>query len=168
MGPSESVRHGTWGPLALGRTVRLLQTRCVEFDRNGLEVLSRDECMRLMARSQIGRVVVTQKALPAAFPVNFVVLDNDVAFATRAGSKLEAAMAEQVVAFEVDEIDPLSQTGWSVLVQGRASVVDDVDELARVRAMPLVPWAAGRGFRLVRVCSEIISGRRVVPTTIRS
>ena len=123
------------------------------------------QCMSMLASTQIGRVVVTQKALPAAFPVIFVILDGDIVFATTAGSKLEAATAEQVVAFEVDEIDPFSQAGWSVLVQGHADVVDDAMALARVRALRLVPWAGGTEFRAVRVRTEILSGRRLLPGT---
>ena len=113
----------------------------MQLDRNGLEVLSRGECLQLLARSRVGRVVVTDRALPAAFPVNFALLDTDVVFLTSAGSKLEAAEGEEVMAFEVDDIDPASQSGWSVLVQGLASVIDDPEDLARARDLGLEPWA---------------------------
>lgn len=136
-----------------------------QLDRNGLEVLSRAECLRLLARSPIGRVVVTDKALPAAFPVNFALLDEDVVFMTRGGTKLEMAAAEEVVAFEADEIDPSTQTGWSVLIQGWASQITDPDELARARALRLRPWAAGERLQFVRVRSEVMSGRRLLPTS---
>jgi nitroimidazol reductase NimA-like FMN-containing flavoprotein (pyridoxamine 5'-phosphate oxidase superfamily) len=136
-------------------------TTTVEIDRNGLEVLSRDECLRMLAGALVGRVVVTDRALPAAFPVNFALLDEDVVFATRDGSKLEAATAEHVVAFEVDEIHPDRRTGWSVLIQGTAGVVADVEVLARLRQLPLAPWSDETGFRVVRIRSEVMSGRRL-------
>lgn len=135
----------------------------MEIDRNGLEVLSRAECLRLVATSQVGRVVITEKALPAAFPVNFVLVGGDVLFLTGAGGKLEAATAGQVVAFEVDQIDQVRRTGWSVLIRGEAEVVDDPEELA---ATPLLfdgPWGGGPDLHLVRVGAEIVSGRRLVP-----
>jgi nitroimidazol reductase NimA-like FMN-containing flavoprotein (pyridoxamine 5'-phosphate oxidase superfamily) len=135
----------------------------MQLDRNGLEVLPRAECLRLLARTRVGRVVVTDRALPAAFPVNFALLDEDVVFQTTAGSKLEAAEGEEVMAFEADDIDPVHQAGWSVLVQGLASVLTDPDELARARALGLEPWAPGARFQFVRIRAELVSGRRLLP-----
>jgi nitroimidazol reductase NimA-like FMN-containing flavoprotein (pyridoxamine 5'-phosphate oxidase superfamily) len=135
----------------------------MQLDRNGLEVLSRAECLRLLAQSRVGRVVVTDRALPAAFPVNFALLDEDVVFMTTAGSKLEAAEGEEVMAFEADEIDPVLHGGWSVLVQGLASVISDADELARARALHLEPWAPAGQFQFVRIRAELVSGRRLLP-----
>lgn len=134
----------------------------MEVDRTGLEVLSRADCLALLRQSVVGRVIVTDRALPAAFPVNFALLGEDVVFRTAAGSRLEAASARTVVAFEVDDIDPLRQTGWSVLIQGRASVVEDPLDLARACALPLRPWAPSRRLEFVRIRSELVSGRRLV------
>ena len=135
----------------------------MELDRNGLEVLSREECLRLLAGSVVGRVVVTDRALPAAFPVNFTLFDDDVVFLSSDGSKLEAVTTGQVVAFEVDEIDPRSQTGWSVLIQGWAGLIEDPAELERARALGLQPWAPRLPGQFVRIRSELVSGRRLLP-----
>ncbi|HUR23174.1 MAG TPA: pyridoxamine 5'-phosphate oxidase family protein [Acidimicrobiales bacterium] len=135
----------------------------MQLDRNSLEVLSRGECLRLLTQSRVGRVVVTDRALPAAFPVNFAVLDEDVVFQTTTGSKLEAAEGEEVMAFEVDDIDPVRRSGWSVLVQGLARVISDPDELARARALGLEPWAPAASFQFVRIRTELMSGRRLLP-----
>ncbi len=64
-----------------------------------------------LAQCRVGRVVITDRALPAAFPVNFALLDEDVVFLTTQGSKLEAAEGEEVMAFEADEIDAVLHTG---------------------------------------------------------
>lgn len=140
----------------------------MELDRNGLEVLARDDCLRLLRGSQVGRVIVTDRALPAAFPVNFALLDDDVVFLTVAGGKLDAAEHEVVMAFEVDEIEPALRCGWSVLVQGLASVITDGDELRRARALGLRPWAPGGQFEFVRISTELLSGRRITarPTVV--
>ena len=135
----------------------------MQLDRNGLEVLSRDQCLRLLAANCVGRVVVTDRALPAAFPVNYAVLDEDVVFLTTAGSKLEAAKDEEVMAFEIDEIEPALRAGWSVLGQGLAGVITDPDELRRARALGLEPWTASGQRQFVRITSELISGRRILP-----
>lgn len=137
----------------------------MQLDRNGLEVLSQEECLRLLGTAGVGRVVVTDRALPAAFPVNFALLDEDVVFMTTAGSKLEAAEGEEVMAFEADEIDATHRSGWSVLVQGLARVIVDPAELEQVQALGLDPWTPGGDFQFVRISAELVSGRRLLPGT---
>ena len=44
----------------------------------GLEVLSEDVAARLLASGAVGRVGVTIGALPAIFPVNYVVVDGAI------------------------------------------------------------------------------------------
>ena len=43
----------------------------IVIDRNGLEVLDRDECLRLLGTATLGRVGITFGALPVVLPVNF-------------------------------------------------------------------------------------------------
>jgi nitroimidazol reductase NimA-like FMN-containing flavoprotein (pyridoxamine 5'-phosphate oxidase superfamily) len=133
-----------------------------QFDRNGLEILSRAECLQLLAGARVGRVGLSVGALPAVLPVNFAIVDDAIVLRTAAGSKLDAALANAVVAFEVDSIDPLYHTGWSVLVQGVASEVVDPAERERLRAAPLRPWADGDRDRFVRIYIDLVSGRRLV------
>lgn len=135
----------------------------MEIDRNGLEVLSRPACLRLLARSRLGRVVITDMALPAAFPVNYVLAGEDVVFVTSPGSKLEAATDGQVVAFEVDEIDPDSHLGWSVLVRGEAAVLTDGAELTGVHIPTGPGWGPDVDLDVIRIRSDIVSGRRLLP-----
>jgi len=132
----------------------------MEMDRNGLIVLPRGQCLRLLQRVRIGRVVVSIGALPAAFPVNFALLDGDVVFRSAPGTKLSAALDGAVVGFEVDRIDPVFDSGWSVLIQGTSSVITDPHELERAERLHLRPLAPGDRRHFVRVRSELISGRR--------
>lgn len=115
----------------------------------------------LLAAGSIGRVGVSQAALPVVLPVNYAILDGDIVIRTGAGTKLDAALAGAVVAFEIDAVDPIYHEGWSVMVQGRAREVVDPDELKRARALPLEPWAAGVRDRFVRISSERITGRKI-------
>ena len=82
--------------------------------------MSDDECHALLATAQIGRVVLSIDALPAALPVNYRLIDDAIVFRTAPGTKLTAALRHTVVGFELDEIDPATRSGWSALVQ-RAS-----------------------------------------------
>jgi nitroimidazol reductase NimA-like FMN-containing flavoprotein (pyridoxamine 5'-phosphate oxidase superfamily) len=131
-------------------------------DRNGLEILSREECLRLLATVPVGRVAVSVGALPAILPVNFAVLGDDIVFRTAPGSKLDAAVRNAVVAFEADAYDPVYHTGWSVLVTGVAEEVTDPATVRAVGQLPLEPWALdGLADHVVRIRTEVISGRRI-------
>ena len=132
----------------------------MDHDRNGLQVLGREECIQLLEGVHVGRVALSVQALPVVLPVNYVVMDGDVVIQTGEGTKLEAAMTNSVVAFEVDDYDAYDHTGWSVLVQGMAEEIVDPDELDRARAAPLSAWA-GPKEHFVRITATRISGRRV-------
>lgn len=133
----------------------------MEFDRHGLEKLSREECLRLLGSRSVGRVGVTVSALPVIFPVNFCLMDGDVIFRSSPGSKLTVAAQRAVVAFEVDDSDAMYHAGWSVLVVGPAYEITAPAELEAARSMPLEPWAPGAKGHYIRIRSEIVSGRRL-------
>ena len=75
---------------------------------------------------------ITVGALPAVLPINFRLVDDRIVFRTSGGAKLDAATRNAVVAFEVDDMEPLSHTGWSVMVTGMAREVTDPAEARRV------------------------------------
>ncbi len=103
-----------------------------------VEELTDAESLRLIEQAEIGRIGFTGRFGPVILPVNFKVLDGSVVFRTAAGSPLGEDLrtgivdAEYKVAFEIDEIDKAERTGWSVLIQGGAHLVDDEDERAVV------------------------------------
>jgi uncharacterized protein len=123
--------------------------------------LDREECLELLGRSTIGRVVLSVDCIPVAVPVNLSLVDGDAVFATDVGSKLDAAIRGQVVSVEVDDVDGIYQTGWSVLLTGVAQVITDPEIIRRTRSS-LRAWAPGNHPFLVKVPSTLISGRRLV------
>jgi uncharacterized protein len=135
----------------------------MEVDHNGLEVLGRDECLRLLGTATLGRIGVTSGALPTVLPINFRFDGGKILFRTGVGTKLDAATQNAVVAFEVDEIDAIAHTGWSVVVRGVARELTDPDELVEAQRPPLARWARGEDHRVVAISPEIVSGRRIVP-----
>jgi uncharacterized protein len=134
----------------------------MEVDRNGLEVLGRDTCLRLLATATLGRVGVSIDALPRVLPVNFRFDGRQILIRTGMGTKLDAAANDAVVAFEVDEIDPVAHTGWSVMVTGMARELTDPDELAAAQTPQLARWASGDDHRVIAISTELVSGRRIV------
>lgn len=130
-------------------------------DAAGLEVLSREEAMVLLSSVPIGRIVFTDRALPAILPVNFVVDDSTIIFRTGAGSKLSAATREAIVAFEADSFHEATETGWSVTVVGPAHRVEDPDEIERLKRLPLRPWVPVAPEHYVRIDIAHVTGRRI-------
>src|SRR5690348_15001388 len=112
-----------------------------DLDRNGLEVLDRDECLRLLTTATLGRIGISSGALPVILPVNFRLVGDAIVFRTAPGTKLDAATRGAVVAFEVDDMDPIEHTGWSVMVTGVARPVTEPAALAAVRPERVARWA---------------------------
>ena len=134
----------------------------------GLELLTEDEARALLAGGQVGRIGISIGALPAIFPVNYRLVDGAIVFRTAPGSKMSAAAAGAVVAFEVDDYGVLDRSGWSVLAVGRAEIVDDEDVIAWVEASGLEPFADGTRTAIVRIEPTFLSGRRLVHTIAAS
>jgi nitroimidazol reductase NimA-like FMN-containing flavoprotein (pyridoxamine 5'-phosphate oxidase superfamily) len=134
----------------------------MEFDRNGLEVLDRAECLRLLGTATLGRVALTAEALPVILPVNFELADEHIVIRTGRGTKLDAATRNTVVAFEVDQIDPMYHTGWSVLVTGVARDLSDAPGLVHLDHEP-ARWAPEKATdgRLIAISIDLVSGRKI-------
>jgi uncharacterized protein len=132
-------------------------------DRTGIERLSREDCVALLATQDVGRLVVVDGGRPLIFPVNYALDGDAVVFRTASGTKLWAS-AGAPVAFEVDDIDREAREGWSVILHGVAQEVtafDGADLQARVWGLPVEPWAPGDKAVFVRIAPRLITGRRV-------
>jgi len=123
--------------------------------------LSKSECFQLLAQEHLGRVAVVDDRGPVVFPVNFVLDRHMVVFRTDKGTKLDAACRGSRVAFEIDGTDAGAHSGWSVVVRGEAVEVTDPAELARLRKLPLDPWAPGAKSHYVRILPAALTGRRI-------
>ena len=123
--------------------------------------LSKQDCRTLLGRRHLGRLAFVDGEWPMILPVNYVLDDAAVIVRTDAGSKLDAAVRGAPVAFEVDGVNEVEQTGWSVLARGHAEEVTDPDQLDRLRRLPLVPWAPGAKAHYVRIDATEVTGRRI-------
>jgi uncharacterized protein len=124
-------------------------------------VITRDECMRLLADQAVGRVVFTTAAMPAAQPVAFVIDRGDIVF--RAHGPLGAARKD-VVAFEADSIDPHTLTGWSVLGIGETFEILDPARLAGLVDLPAaLLGTVSRSAAVIAIRLRQLTGRRVQP-----
>jgi len=133
-------------------------------DRSPHLITDLDEasCFERLAATALGRVAVSSGALPAIFPIHYVLLGRDPVFRTDPGTKLMAASSGQILCLEIDATDPVERTGWSVLVTGRAQILEDAEDLLAVSRLRLRPWT-GSGDAYVRIEAALVSGRSVMP-----
>lgn len=124
--------------------------------------LDEAECLRLLAGHEIGRVVFTEAALPAAQPVTYLLDEEEIVFRTAGGSRLAAATRNAVVAFQVDRIDPDTRTGWTVLGVGQAYEVVVPERLADLAERIPAPWARQSTALTIAIPLQRLSGRRLL------
>jgi len=130
-------------------------------DHAGLEILPFDECLWLLASVPVGRVGFIADGELVILPVNHVVDGQDVAFRTAHGSKLSAAGGQNLATFEADHYNEQAQSGWSVVVTGRAEVVDAEADVQRLTRRGLYPWVAAVQHPFwIRIRPTSVSGRR--------
>ena len=133
------------------------------FPNDGFRELGRHESLRLLATALIGRIVSTRQALPAVVPVNFGLdADGAVLLRTSTASELARAVDGAVVAFEADAADVEAHSGWSVVVTGRAEIVTDPAEVARLERIGPRSWAPSPREVFVRIEPELVTGRELV------
>lgn len=129
-------------------------------DPGDLQVIDPAECLSLLATRTVGRLAyLARAATPDVVPVNYALTDGKVLIRSGSGPKLQAAQRRDLVAFEVDEIDEHSHSGWSVVITGRLSVVP-VDELGASQQPS--PWANGPRRYLMRLDPRRVTGRRLL------
>ena len=139
-----------------------LQARHLFHMRSPVEWIHREECLRLLASNEIGRVVIVEGGGPLIFPVNYALDGDEVVFRTAEGAKLQRGPG-RTACFEVDEIDRLSHTGWSVVVVGRLEEVTAFDgpRYERLAKLRIEPWAPGPKPHVLRLIPSRITGRKI-------
>lgn len=130
-------------------------------DRHGLEVLDLARCLTLLRSRPLGRLAYLDAGVPHVVPVNHLVDGSTIVMRALEGSKLTALERGAPVAFQLDDHDAASGTGWSVLVQGRLDEVRD-DDVGRY-ADELDSWAiaADAPVTWLRVVPDTVTGRRL-------
>lgn len=126
------------------------------------ERLPGPEATALLRTHQVGRVAWESAEGPVILPVAYAWAEERIAFRAGSNSLLAALAHSTEVAFQIDEFDVDTGTGWSVLVRG---VTDQVTDTATQQWWaPLLPepWAPGAREVLIRLTAHQVSGRVVV------
>jgi nitroimidazol reductase NimA-like FMN-containing flavoprotein (pyridoxamine 5'-phosphate oxidase superfamily) len=129
-------------------------------DAAGLEILDREECLRLLTCAGLGRIGLSVGALPVILPVRFRLDGERILIRTHSGTTLDAATRDAVVAFEADATESGDAPGWSVLVTGVASHVPTGPGEAATDVSRLPPWSVDRPDRIIAISTDRMCGRR--------
>ena len=133
-----------------------------------LERLDEAESLRLIAPGGIGRIAFIGRYGLTVLPVNYKLHDGAIVFRTAqdspTGEDLSTgiAHAEYQVAFEIDQINPETREGWSVLIHGPAHHMASDDERAAVAASGVAPWPRGVHEHAIRIVPTSVTGRRLI------
>ena len=116
--------------------------------------------MRRLASVAMGRIVFTSQAMPAVRPVNHLIDDGRIILRTSGDSAIitvAASEAGTVVAYEADDIDPATGTGWSVIVTGLARPVTDPAQAAYYHDR-LDSWDPGDKPQIIAIDPGLVTG----------
>lgn len=119
--------------------------------------LTNDESWERLRSQQLGRLVTNVTNIVDIFPVNYVVERASVVFRTAEGSKLSGLVVQNRVIFEVDDFTPAD--AWSVVLKGRAHILESSDEITAADALALRPWVPTLKRNYVRIVPDEITGR---------
>lgn len=126
-----------------------------------LEELTVDECWALLHAGSVGRLAVAIDNRPDIFPVNYLVDDGTIVIRTAPGLKLAASTLGRGVAFEVDDLDEVENTGSSVVIHGLATEVEGIEQILEAGDLGVQPWADGQKDRFIRIEPAEVTGRRI-------
>ena len=132
-------------------------------DHTGLRVMGLDESLERLTGVPIGRFAFLLDGEISVLPVQHTLDGVDVCFRTAGDSKIEAALDGDRVAFEVDQFDPVTRKGWSVLVQGTPVLVDDPAEVKTLDSLAGRAWVpqVAKHHRWIRVRTQNLTGREL-------
>ena len=122
--------------------------------------LSPTECQHLIESGGVGRIGWNGGDGPQIFPVSYACVADLVVFRTSPFGVLSELVRATQVAFEVDDLDVVTQAGWSVIAHGRAQAVASPALLTHLWTVDGVePWAGGVRNVFIGITIERITGR---------
>ncbi len=118
--------------------------------------LTRDTCVNLLNSTDLARVVISVRCLPAALPARIAVIDDDhLLLASSEESVILAARRGDVLSVEIDGLEPDGAT-WSVMASGLAALSPGQEQLST----PLRK-AVERGAALISLPLSVVVGERI-------
>jgi uncharacterized protein len=149
------VDHGRWRHVGL-----------VSPEHDELHSLDEAACRSRLAAARVGRIAVTDRALPLIIPVACACIGQDIVVRLVPGALDRAADTSQVVCFQTDAADWTDGSdsriteGWSVEAIGQLRRIDDPAVVESCRQ--LRTWGRSDGPFAV-LSPEVLTGRSHAP-----
>jgi hypothetical protein len=100
---------------------------------------------------------------PRVVPMNYLIVSDSIVLLTSALSEAATHSLDRRVAFEVDQLNTLLRSGWSVLAVGVAQEMPlALREALDVASTP-EPWPGGVRSLVMQIGVEQLTGRRIHP-----
>ena len=119
--------------------------------------LEPDSCWSLLETESLGRLAIAAEHVEI-YPVNFLVHDRAIYFASAPGSKLMELSENPGVAFEVD--GQVADDLWSVVIHGRAKRLARDSDIESSGILQHKGWHPTEKYNYVRITPDEITGRR--------
>ena len=129
------------------------------------EVLSPEECWKLLSETAVGRLALTVDGRPDVFPVHYKVDQQTLLFRTGSGTKEQAIETDGAVALEADAVSGEFGIAWSVVVKGQAAKTTSDSPGLDAISRALFPWQGVGKDHLVRIVPDSVTGRRFTVTS---
>lgn len=132
-----------------------------------LQRLDPDESMRLLATVPFGRMAFAHEGGPEIRTLNHVVDQGRVVVRTHLGSTIAADLTGGWlrVAYQADDLDPVSRLGWSVTIVGTAAILADEDARYHYERV-LRPWLAKTNDTVIVIRPASVNGYAVAPAPV--
>ncbi len=121
-------------------------------------------CWALLTTQSSGRLGFFREGLLDIFPVNYFVMADRVYFRTSADGTIATSYLEHA-AFQIDHVDKEARSGWTILLNGPATRVEDPALLTTLWGKAVAePWAPGQRDLFLNLAPSLVRGRRIGTT----
>jgi hypothetical protein len=124
-----------------------------------LHNLSRLDCLDRLALQNLGQLMTTRGALPAAVLTRYIVEQDHVLLHILAGLMPVSVREGDIVSLHVTAFEADQHSGWRVSITGRTHARPDLAVL--MPADLVAPWIPDEGGRLLELSAEIVEGEQL-------
>lgn len=126
------------------------------------EHLDAAECWRLVGQHGLGRVVFAGDTHAQVVPTSYDALSGTAYFRAPTFGELARRVHDHATSLQVDDIDPGTFTGWSVVMSGTAHRVEDAATVASLWPLDRPdPWFPGARPQWIALPVDELHGQRV-------
>lgn len=117
------------------------------------------ECRALLARNSVGRVGWRSHQGQQLLPVTYAYRGGAIVFRTSPYGLLSGLIDPTEVAFEIDELDQSSRTGWSVVAHGISRAGTWGGLPSETASQDIQPWLGGARNLTIEIQLKAVTGR---------